>query len=144
MKTCAFCQNDTDLNGRKFLENDLASAFLNKMPIVEGHTLIIPKRCVATIDELVLEELKAIFDLRSVVRELFQKKLGAEGFNYAWNEGAMAGQSVPHLHLHILPRKTGDKGIYEYEPRRFLYRPDQERPLQKAVDMAEFLNYLKS
>jgi len=52
-----------------------------------------------------------------------KKALVAEGFNFAWNEGAVAGQTVPHFNLHIVPRTTGDSGIWEYEPREFLYRP---------------------
>lgn len=47
----------------------------------------------------------------------------AEGFNFAWNEGKDYGQSVPHFHLHVVPRSPGDEGITEYEPRKFLYRP---------------------
>ena len=77
------------------------------------------------------EEIKAIFDLRLQLKKALTKILGAEGFNYAWNEGKLAGQSVPHFHLHILPRKEGDTGITKYEPREFLYRPGsrEESPL---------------
>ena len=52
-----------------------------------------------------------------------KKTFSAEGFNYAWNEGEIGGQAVPHFHLHMLPRKKGDTGIHEYDPRKFLYRP---------------------
>jgi len=65
---------------------------------------------------------KRFFDLRSKLGKAMTKVFEAEGFNYAWNEGEVAGQFVPHLHLHMLPRKKGDKGIYKYEPRKFLYR----------------------
>ena len=57
--------------------------------------------------------------MKTVLKNLFD----AEGFHHVWNEGAVAGQSIPHLHLHIVPRKNGDVGITEYEPRKFLYRP---------------------
>lgn len=57
-----------------------------------------------------------------IVRAL-KNAFGAEGFHFAWNEGEAAGQRIPHLHLHIVPRKRGDEGIAEYEPREFLYRP---------------------
>jgi len=49
--------------------------------------------------------------------------LKQKGFHHAWNEEKVAGQSIPHFHLHIVPRKQGDEGITEYEPRKFLYRP---------------------
>ena len=54
-----------------------------------------------------------------------KKSFGAEGFNFAWNDGKLAGQSVPHFHLHIIPRKQDDTGILEYEPRKFIYRPGE-------------------
>ena len=64
----------------------------------------------------------------SPMRVALKKIFGAEGFHFAWNEGAIAGQSVPHLHLHIVPRRVGDGGITEFEPRKFLYRPGSREP----------------
>jgi diadenosine tetraphosphate (Ap4A) HIT family hydrolase len=62
-----------------------------------------------------------------------------EGFHQAWNEGKVAGQSVPHFHLHVVPRKQGDEGITEYEPRKFLYRPGsrEETPSQELESIAK-------
>jgi diadenosine tetraphosphate (Ap4A) HIT family hydrolase len=57
------------------------------------------------------------------IKNALKKSFDADGFNVAWNEGVSAGQTVDHLHIHIVPRKAGDAGIYEYEPRKFLYRP---------------------
>jgi diadenosine tetraphosphate (Ap4A) HIT family hydrolase len=68
-------------------------------------------------------ELKAVHEVIVRVKNGLKKTFGAQGFNIAWNEGALAGQSVPHLHIHVVPRIEGDAGIYEYEPRKFLYRP---------------------
>jgi diadenosine tetraphosphate (Ap4A) HIT family hydrolase len=75
--------------------------------------------------------------LKAALLKVFQ----AEGFNYAWNEGKLAGQSVPHFHLHILPRKEGDTGILEYEPRKFLYRPGEREtsPEQELNAVAELI-----
>lgn len=105
------------------IENGLAFAFPTNTPIVPGHILICPKRHVQYYEDATLEERAAIEDLRSKLKQALKKALGAEGFNYAWNEEKIGGQSVPHFHLHIVPRKDGDVGIYEYEPREFLYRP---------------------
>jgi diadenosine tetraphosphate (Ap4A) HIT family hydrolase len=103
-------------------ENNLALAFLTNTPIVEGHTLVIPKRCTAKYESLTVEEKSAIEDLRKLFIKNLKEKFGAEGFNFAWNDGETAGQSVLHFHLHVLPRKRGDSGIYKYEPRKFLYQ----------------------
>lgn len=115
-----------DINSEKsrlIAFNEYAFAFPSKMPIVPGHTLIVPRRKVTNMDELEQKELNAIFELQNKLKQAMIKAFDAEGFNYAWNEGKLAGQSVSHLHLHMLPRKQSDSGIIDYEPRQFLYRP---------------------
>lgn len=114
------------------MENDLAWAFPTNIPITPGHTLIIPKRCVAKYEDLTSEEKEAIEELRFQITEALKKLYQAEGFHFAWNDTKVAGQSVPHFHLHIVPRKEGDAGITEYEPRKFLYRPGSREETPKA------------
>ena len=114
------------------LENNLAWAFLTNIPITPGHTLIAPKRWVAKYEDLTNEEKGAIEELRMKIVNALTKLYGAEGFNIAWNVNKIAGQSVPHFHLHIVPRKEGDEGIYEYEPRKFLYRPGSRETTPEA------------
>ena len=118
---CAFCENP-EIKNRKITENSLAWAFLGNMPIVPGHTLIVPKRCVNKYENLTKEEKDAIENLRIKVMGALKKTFDAQGFNFAWNDEKIPGQSLPHFHLHVLPRKEGDTGIYKYEPRDFLYR----------------------
>jgi diadenosine tetraphosphate (Ap4A) HIT family hydrolase len=122
MKDCPFC-TDNDVLARVCIENDLARAFPTNIPIVPWHMLVCPKRHVQYADDLTKEEWVAIETLRKAVRTGLQTVCGAEGFNYAWNEEAVGGQSVPHFHLHIVPRKEGDAGVHGYEPRECLYRP---------------------
>jgi diadenosine tetraphosphate (Ap4A) HIT family hydrolase len=57
---------------------------------------------------------------------------GTEGFNCAWNQGKLAGQAVPHFHLHIVPRKKGDTGLLGYDPRSMLYRTGDREPSSEA------------
>ncbi|MBI4433883.1 HIT domain-containing protein [Candidatus Uhrbacteria bacterium] len=137
---CPFCTSP-DIADRLVAEVVLARAFLSVMPIVPGHALIIPKRCVPGVDDLLPEEIRAMNDLRKLVRRALRKECGAEGFHFAWNEGAVAGQTVPHVHLHVVPRKLGDAGITEYEPRQFLYRPGAraESPAAELRSLAEQL-----
>ncbi len=115
--------------------------FPTNIPITLGHLLICPKRHIAKIDELSVEELKAIKDLIVRLKNTLTKIFDSEGFNIALNEGQSAGQSIDHLHIHIVPRKTGDTGIYEYEPRKFLYRPGSRNtsPETELREIAELI-----
>lgn len=121
--------------------NNLAFSLLSHMPIVPGHLLICPIRTVVSCEELTLEEWQAILALQHQVCSALRKAFGAEGFNFAWNMGENAGQTVPHFHLHVVPRKLGDTGILEYEPREFLYRPGSRAisPLEELHHTAELI-----
>ena len=142
MKKCVFCSLP-EIQDRKVAENNLALAFLANMPIVEGHTLVIPKRCVARYEDLTSEEKSAIENLRKLLVENLKNNFGTEGFNFAWNDGEAAGQSVLHFHLHILPRKKGDSGIYEYEPRKFLYQTSNNREVSLEEKLQKLAKKLK-
>lgn len=137
--TCAFC-NNPEIDARVVVDTGLVRAFPTFTPVVEGHMLIVPKRHVQRYEELTTEEKSALEELRMDLHGAMTKALGADGFNYAWNEGKIAGQSVPHFHLHMLPRKTGDTGIYEYEPREFLYA--KVRATDRPVSPVEELKWI--
>lgn len=135
-----------DLDNAKIKErtigrNHLAFAFLSHMPIVPGHLLICPIRIVESSEKLRGEEWQAILDLQLQACQALRKTLNAEGFNFAWNLGEMAGQTVPHFHLHVVPRKAGDTGILQYEPRVFLYRPGSRAisPLEELEQTAALI-----
>jgi diadenosine tetraphosphate (Ap4A) HIT family hydrolase len=128
-----------EIKQRTIADNDTAFAFLTNIPITPGHTLVVPKRIVERFDELTDKELKDIFALAAKVKIALKKSFGAKGFNFAWNEGSDYGQSVPHFHLHIVPRTPGDAGICQYEPRKFLYRPGsrEESPESELQEVAQ-------
>ena len=136
---CPFCE-DPRIRTQKIFENELVFAFPTNIPITPGHTLVCPKRHASALSELTTEELQALMTLGTKITVALKKAFGAEGFNFAWNEGEAAGQAISHLHLHVVPRKAGDAGIYEYEPRKFLYRPGEredspEEELQAITKM---------
>jgi histidine triad (HIT) family protein len=131
MPDCIYCTLP-EIDARTVKRNGLARAFLTNIPITPGHTLIVPLRHVQKFEELTDDERKAIFGLAAEMKEALRKTFGAEGFNHAWNEGAAAGQSISHFHLHIVPRTPGDEGITEYEPRKFLYRPGSREATPEA------------
>ncbi len=127
--------------GRVFAETTRSFAFLTNIPITPGHSLVAPQRVVATIDELTPEELTDLFALVKHVKTVLRQVVGAQGFNCAWNEARAYGQSVPHLHIHIVPRTQGDAGITQYEPRQFLYRPGSraESPTAELAGLAQHM-----
>lgn len=139
-KPCTFCTIPA-IKARIIVEDKLAFAFPTNIPIVPGHILISPKRCVASFEEMTKEEVSAVFSLLCRLKIALKKTFKAEGFNIAWNEGKIAGQSIPHFHLHLLPRKQGDSGITKYEPRKFLYRPGsrQETPEKELLEIRNII-----
>ena len=136
-KPCIYCTLPQIL-GREITGNEFAWAFPMNIPITPGHILIAPRRCVRTFANLTKEERTAIFDLADKIIEVLKKVYRADGFNCVWNEGKLAGQSIPHFHLHIIQRKEGDTGLLGYDPRSMLYRtgdrePTPEEELQEVV-----------
>ncbi|MFZ5390803.1 MAG: HIT family protein [Patescibacteria group bacterium] len=138
---CSFCDTK-NISVRIIYKDDLVMAFPTNIPITPGHTLVCPTRHLSKINELSDEEIVALKNFIIKLKEAMIKSLGAEGFNIAWNEGETAGQAIDHLHIHIVPRQKGDTGIYEYDPRKFLYRPGsrKESPNEELADVAKLIN----
>lgn len=105
MENCIFCRK----HGKEILcENELAKAFYDNFPVNEGHTLVVPKRHVATFFEAEPEELQAINELIFAVQEILAEKYRPDGYNIGVNVGEAGGQSIFHLHFHVIPRYLGD------------------------------------
>tara|TARA_R110000751_G_scaffold147540_2_gene252167 strand:+ start:304 stop:669 length:366 start_codon:yes stop_codon:yes gene_type:complete len=87
-----------------------AASFLDAYPVVEFHTLFIPRRHVLTYFDLTEKELRSIHKLIGLQRKrILDQDPSIEGFNIGWNCGKAAGQSVFHAHCHLIPRKKGEK-----------------------------------
>ena len=102
---CPFCDLPKE---RVLLETETTQVLLDAFPITEGHTLVIPRRHVASIFELPPEELAALWSQVAFVRKVIAKKYCADAFNIGVNDGSAAGQTVPHAHIHVIPRRNGD------------------------------------
>jgi diadenosine tetraphosphate (Ap4A) HIT family hydrolase len=89
-------------------ENDLAFALRDNFPVSPGHTLVVTKRLVATWFDATREEKHAVVDLIDVVKARLDSELSPAGYNVGWNAGPVAGQTVMHLHVHVIPRFPGD------------------------------------
>lgn len=103
---CPFCTLDPS---RIILSNDYAVAIRDGFPVSEGHTLIIPKRHIASLFEATTEEQAALFNLLGLARQQLQDEFRPDGFNMGINDGSAAGQTVMHLHIHLIPRYAGDQ-----------------------------------
>ena len=102
---CPFCHLE---KSRITLENDCAVAIPDAFPVAEGHMLVVPKRHVASLFNLPEEEQAALWRLVALVRGKLMDELRPDGFNVGVNDGPAAGQTVPHAHVHIIPRRAGD------------------------------------
>lgn len=103
---CLFC--NSKISGIAH-ENDLAYASYDTYPVSEFHCLIIPKRHVIDYFELTDEELVACNDLIKVIKEeILIKDKNVKAFNIGTNAGKIAGQSIMHCHIHLIPRREGD------------------------------------
>ncbi|MBM7571697.1 HIT family protein [Aquibacillus albus] len=103
--TCPFCsKNELKIE----LENDLAMAFFDKYPVQKGHLLIIPKRHAETYFEASSEEIMAIHSLIREGKRLIDEQFVPDGYNIGVNIGKFGGQTIDHLHFHLIPRYQGD------------------------------------
>jgi diadenosine tetraphosphate (Ap4A) HIT family hydrolase len=105
MPSCPFCTPDTS---KVIQDNHHALAIYDGFPVCPGHALIILKRHVASFFELTAEEQTAMLFLLTDMQQILQKERNPDGFNIGINDGAAAGQTVMHLHIHLIPRYAGD------------------------------------
>ncbi len=93
---------------RQIAASDDARAIRDKYPLTDGHTLVVPRRHVASLFELSDEEQAAVWRLAGVVRADLLRTHSPHGFNLGVNDGEMAGQKVMHAHVHVIPRYRDD------------------------------------
>ena len=104
MNDCPFCNID-----RKVLaSSDLCLAIYDKYPVNAGHILVIPRRHVGDYFSLAADEVEDIWRLVREVKEFIDLEFQPSGFNVGFNVGPVAGQTVDHVHIHVIPRYAGD------------------------------------
>ncbi|NLY00964.1 MAG: HIT family protein [Rhodopirellula sp.] len=102
---CPFCRLPPE---RILQENRLAVAIADRYPVSPGHTLIIARRHVSDFFGLDAEEVTAIWNLLISQRRRLDWEFRVDGYNIGVNVGAMAGQTILHVHVHLIPRYLGD------------------------------------
>ena len=105
-RPCPFCTLPAD---RVVDENELAFLILDGYPISPGHSLIIPKRHFGSFFDATPPERAALFALLDKAKELVENRRAPAGYNIGINDGPAAGQTVSHLHIHLIPRYSGDQ-----------------------------------
>lgn len=106
MDNCFFCKS---ISKKDFeIENELAIVRFDDFPVNNGHLEVIPKRHVKDWWNTTQEERIAIFNLLDEAKKIIDDKYKPNGYNIGMNLGEAAGQSVMHLHVHLIPRYKGD------------------------------------
>ena len=105
MKDCLFCQiANQKIPAQIIYQDDKTIAFLDNQPKSAGHTLVIPKSHFATIFDIPNDWLCALASTVQIVANLINKALSPDGLNICQDNGAIAGQTIDHIHFHIIPR----------------------------------------
>jgi diadenosine tetraphosphate (Ap4A) HIT family hydrolase len=103
---CPFCNPDSERE--LIVESATAYAIYDKFPVNNGHALIIPKKHCSDYFDLPFKEQSACWFMVNKVKKIVSEKFNPDGFNVGVNVNSAAGQTVPHIHLHLIPRYKGD------------------------------------
>jgi diadenosine tetraphosphate (Ap4A) HIT family hydrolase len=105
-RPCPFC---TLAPQRILIENEFGIVFRDAYPISPGHTLVIPRRHTGSLFDLDDSERHALLSLVDQAKKGIDAEFQPDGYNLGINDGPAAGQTVPHLHVHLIPRYQGDR-----------------------------------
>lgn len=118
---CLFCKIiNKEIPCHQVYEDDKVIAFLDIKPVNPGHVLVLPKKHYQNFEEITPEDLTALMLAVKKIGGQMKNKLGVTGYNVTVNNDPVAGQIIPHLHVHIIPRHAGDGHVMwpqsEYGP----------------------------
>ena len=129
--------------------NELAFAIRDAFPVSPGHTLVIPRRLINEWWEATPAERLAMFELVDDIKRRLDAEYAPDGYNVGFNAGAAAGQTVGHLHIHVIPRFDGDVGdprggVRHVIPERGNYlAPTATRPMRVSTLVTQFDGHLR-
>ncbi|MBK9447298.1 MAG: HIT family protein [Betaproteobacteria bacterium] len=104
--SCPFCALDA---ARVTFSNEYGNVIRDGFPVSDGHTLIVPKRHIGSFFELEPAERDALLALLDEAKRELDESKRPDGYNIGINDGAPAGQTISHLHIHLIPRYIGDR-----------------------------------
>lgn len=115
---CIFCKiANGEIPSSTIYEDDLFRVILDLSPATKGHALILPKKHMANIFEMDEETAEKVFVLASRIAKAMKEALNCDGFNIVQNNGEIAGQTVFHFHMHIIPRYNDDGQQINWVPK---------------------------
>lgn len=127
---CIFCKIIAgEISSYKIYEDDFVLSFLDIAPINPGHTLVIPKKHIANMEDVDEKTLCQIMKVVKKIGEAIKNGLGVAGYNIFENNDPVAGQIVPHLHFHIVPR-VEDDNLSTWPQRKYI-EDEAEKVLAK-------------
>jgi histidine triad (HIT) family protein len=134
-EACVFCRIiDGDLSGIVVYEDELSVAILDHRPLFPGHCLVMPRSHYETLSDLPTPVIGSFFSKVQLISRAVEKALIAEGNFVAMNN--RVSQSVPHLHVHVVPRRRKD-GLKGFFWPRYKYKSDEEMlTVQTAIKNA--------
>lgn len=113
MSDCLFCKIIRgEIPSMKVYEDDFSFAFLDISPVNPGHTLVVPKAHHQDVAAMPREDAERLFGTVHRIANAAPRAVGADAFNIGVNTGSVAGQIVPHAHVHVMPRFPGDGLIH--------------------------------
>ena len=133
---CAFCDPNV-LDRQKFYEDDLVLALYTHKPVLPGHCLVLPKRHVERFELLTDEEITQMGRAIKKVDLAVTRVFGTSSYLLLQKNGIEVGQSVPHVHVHYIPRKKGDSSTFGFLVKMFLAnakKPISSDQMQENVD----------
>lgn len=114
---CIFCKiANGDIPSKTLYEDESFKVILDLGPATKGHALILPKNHAANLFELDEEDASKALCVAKKVAARMKEKLGCDGLNLVQNNGAVAGQTVSHFHIHLIPRYENDGQVIAWKP----------------------------
>ncbi|MGX8178002.1 HIT family protein [Exiguobacterium artemiae] len=134
-ENCIFCKiANHEIPSHKVYEDDHVLAFLDLSQVTQGHTLVIPKQHADNVYDLSSEEAQAVFSVVPKISRALQQETNAAGMNVLSNTGKVAGQSVSHFHLHLIPRHNKHDGFgAKWEVHNDEYTAEELADIAQAV-----------
>lgn len=135
MSECIFCRIiKREIPCTKIYEDSVTLAFLDLNPVNKGHTLVVPKKHSETILDTDEKTLRDLMVTTKKVSKAIMDSLNVKGFNIGINQFEIAGQVVPHLHIHIMPRIKND-GIKLWPQRKYESKEEMEETAKKIKSL---------